>query len=284
MLSFLALTPDTQSLLDRFFDALAKQGLALFWKLLAAFVILFAGHWFSKVAVLLVERALIKTKLDTTLRKFFCRALHGFLLLVVVVAVLDIFDVQTASLVAVLGTVGLAVGLALQGSLSNFAAGVLLVVLRPFKVDDSIEVGAIAGTVEEIGVFSALLRTGDNRTIVVPNSTFIGQAVTNLSSKPVRRIDLSVGVSYGDDLRVAKEIALRVLAEDSRVLHEPAPLVVVGELGDNAVTLYVRPWVKNADYWDTRWSLLEKLKVALEAGGCSIPFPQHDVHLFQQKE
>jgi small conductance mechanosensitive channel len=275
--------PEFQTFLDELRETLAANGVAWFWKIVAALVILFVGHWLAHIVVHFANRALKRTQLDTTLRKFFCRVLQAFLLLVVVISVLNLFGVQTASFVAVLGTIGLAVGLALQGSLSNFAAGVLLVLLRPFKVDDSIEVASIAGTVDEISIFSTLIRTSDNRTIAVPNSTFIAQPVTNVTAKPTRRIDLTIGVSYSDDLKTAKAILQRVLAEDSRVLLEPAPAVVVGELGDNAVNFYVRPWVKTADYWSARWDLLEKIKVALEEGGCSIPFPQHDVHVIQPK-
>lgn len=275
--------PELEMFLNDLWQTLAANGVVWFWKLIAAIAILAIGHWVSHFIVRIAERSLTKTKLDTTLRKFFCRVLHGFLFLVVVLAILDIFGVQTASLVAVLGTIGLAIGLALQGSLSNFAAGVLLVLLRPFKVDDSIEVGTTSGTVDEISIFSTLLRTADNRTIVVPNSTFIGQAVINITAKPTRRIDLIIGVSYGDDLKTAKTILQRVLSEDKRVLATPAPTVTVGELGDNAVNFYVRPWVNTPDYWSTRWALLEKIKEALEEGGCSIPFPQHDVHVIPPK-
>jgi small conductance mechanosensitive channel len=270
---------DFHALFDTTLDLVAKYGPVWFWRVVGAGILLVAGHWGARLLSHAVEKMLQRSRLDATLGRFFCRALQAVLFAAVVLAVLDLFGVQTTSLIALLGTIGLAVGLALQGSLSNFAAGVMLVVLRPFKVEDSIEVGGIGGVVEEIGIFSAHLRTADNRVIIVPNSTFMTQAVTNASAKPTRRVDLVVGVGYGDNLDTAKSIIRRVLAEDARVLDAPAATVAVGELGDNAVNIVARPWVKTGDYWAARFDLLEKIKVSLEAGGCTIPYPQRDVHI-----
>ncbi|MDR0535916.1 MAG: mechanosensitive ion channel family protein [Puniceicoccales bacterium] len=282
-LLFLASVSSEAAWYEGFLQKARAEGIAWFWKLAAAIAILAIGHWASKFLVSLTERFLSKTRLDATLRKFFCRVMHAFMLLTVALAVLDTFGVQTASLVAILGTVGLAIGLALQGALSNFAAGVMLVVLRPFKVDDFVEVGGTSGTVEEIGVFSIVLRTGDNRTIIVPNSTFINQAITNATARAERRIDLTIGISYDDNIQVAREIILRALRADKRVLTTREPLVAVGELGENSVDILVRPWVKTGDYWSVRSDLLEKIKDGLEAGGCTIPFPQREVRLLPQK-
>jgi small conductance mechanosensitive channel len=284
ILATVATPLDAQTFLNSFLQTVRDEGTAWFWRGVAVVAILVVGHWLTHVLVRYTERTLSRTTLDPTLRKFFCRALHAFMLLTVVLAVLNIVGVQTASLVAVIGTIGLAIGLALQGALSNFAAGVLLILLRPFKVDDYIEVGDIAGTVEEIGIFTTNLRTADNRAILVPNSTFTGQTVTNVSAKPTRRVDLVIGVSYDDDLARAKAVIRETLAADARVLADPAPVVVVGELGDSSVNILARPWVKSGDYWGVRWDMLEKIKVALEAAGCSIPFPQRDVHIHQHND
>ncbi|MDR2863867.1 MAG: mechanosensitive ion channel [Puniceicoccales bacterium] len=250
-------------------------------RIVIALVILAAGHWVAKRLCKLAQLALERTRMDATLLKFLVRVLHGFLAVVVVLAALEKLGVQTTSLVAIIGAVGLAVGLALQGSLSNFAAGVMLVVFRSFKVDDAISVSGIAGTVEEIGLFAVSLRTGDNRLVLVPNSTFIGQVVTNDTAKHLRRIDLTIGIGYGDNIKSAREIIQRTLAEDPRVLDSPAATIAVANLGENSVDLVVRPWVATADYWAARFALLENLKIALETGGCTIPYPQRDLHIIQ---
>jgi len=180
-----------------------------------------------------------------------------------------------------LGAAGLAVGLALQGTLSNFAAGVMLLIFRPFSVGHGVEIGGTAGSVQEISVFSTVLHTGDNVKVVVPNSQVYGQTIRNVSANPTRRIDLVIGVGYDDDLQVAKDTMLRVLASDARVLADPAPNVQVSELGDSSVDFIVRPWCATIDDWALRWGLLRALKEELEAAGCSIPFPQRDVHLYR---
>jgi small conductance mechanosensitive channel len=267
-----------------FLKSLGSHGLVLFWNVVAATLVLLAGHWFGKVLSALVQRALERGGIEVTVRKFLGRLIYGFVLTVAVLAVLNLFGVETTALVAAVGAAAMAVGLALQGSLSNFAAGAMLVVLRPFHVDDEIECGGILGTVEEIGLFSTSVRSGDNRVAIVPNSAFISQPVTNNTAKPERRVDIVVGVSYSDNLQTAREIALRVLAEEPRVLKVPAPSVFVAALADSSVNLAIRPWVKTKDFYAARAALIEKLKIALEAGGCSIPFPQHDVHVIPQPE
>ncbi|MDR3228872.1 MAG: mechanosensitive ion channel family protein [Puniceicoccales bacterium] len=267
-----------------FLNTLANSGVLLVWHAIAAVVILAAGNWLSKILQKAALRAMSRTGLEDTVRLFLSRLFRSFILVVVLLAVLNIFGVEATALVAAIGAVAMSIGLALQGSLSNFAAGVMLVVLRPFNVGDFIEAGGVSGTVEEIGLFSTALRTADNRLVTVPNSSFITQAITNYTAKPVRRIDLTVGVGYGDNLKTAQEIVRSVLAEEPRVLGEPVPSVFVTELGDSAVVIAVRPWVKTPDYWPVRAVLLEKLKLALEEGGCSIPFPQRDVHLFHENQ
>ena len=187
--------------------------------------------------------------------------------------------VQTTSLIAILGAAGLAVGLALQGSLANFAAGVLLLVFKPFKVGDFVEAGGVLGVVEELRVFNSVLRTPDNREITVPNGKIYNDVITNFSARDTRRIDLVVGISYDADIRKAKEIVESILNNDERVLKDPAPTWGVMDLADSSVNLYIRPWVASADYWNARCDLLEVIKTSFDANGIGIPFPQMDVHL-----
>ena len=201
------------------------------------------------------------------------------MLVVVLVAALGIVGIQTASLLAVFGAAGLAVGLALQGTLSNFAAGVMLLLFRPFHVGHYIEAGGTAGSVVAIGLFVTTLNTPDNVQILVPNAAVWGGTIKNYAANETRRNDLTVGISYADDIGRAIKIVLDVLAADSRVLAEPASLVAVSELADSSVNLVVRPWCKSADYWAVRFDLLRLIKEALEQGGVSIPFPQRDVHI-----
>jgi len=258
-------------------EFLAQRGPVWAWRLLAAIVLLTAGRWLVRLLLGVFERHLEKTRMDVTLRRFLCRSLQTLALVVLALAVLDIFGVQSTSLVAIIGAATVAVGLSLKDSLSNFASGVMLVTLRPFKVRDSIESGGVTGEVEEIGVFSTRLRTGDNRIVIVPNTNFVTQTVTNNTANGERRIDLVVGVSYDDDLQTAREIILGVLRADERVLHTPEPAVLVDALADSSVNLAIRAWVKTPHFAATKPALLEHIKVALETGGCSIPFPQREL-------
>ena len=267
-------------LLNQIIQTLASpEGTGWFLKVLSALLILVVGRWISKAILRVLRLTLEKTPLDATLRGFLLRLTSILMMLIVFLSALDALGVQTTSLVAILGAAGLAIGLALQSSLSNFASGVMIIIFRPFQVGDAIEAGSVAGTVEEISIFTTRLRTGDNRLVIVPNSTFTTQSVTNANAKPLRRIDLIIGISYNDNIKLAKEVILRVLQADSRILPDPAPGVAVSNLGDSSVDLAVRPWVKTADYWAVRSHLLETLKIELEANGCSIPYPQRDVHV-----
>jgi small conductance mechanosensitive channel len=194
---------------------------------------------------------------------------------------MGVLGISTASFVAVLGAAGLAIALAFQGTFSNFAAGIMLLTFRPFGVGDYVEVGGSAGTVKEVGIFSCILNTPDNVEIRVPNSGIFGSTIKNFSANETRRIDLVMGVGYDDDLGVAARAIMDTIAADPRVLAEPAPVVAVNELADSSVNFVVRPWVKGEDYWTTRWDLTRALKENLEAAGCSIPYPQQDVHMHQ---
>jgi small conductance mechanosensitive channel len=258
---------------------LAEYGL----KLVAAILIFVIGRWIARKLTQFLGKLMTKGNVDPTLARFAERGVFILLMLVVIMAALDRIGVQTTSLVAVLGAAGLAVGLAMQGSLANFAAGVLIIMFRPFKVGDYIEAAGTAGSVEAISIFTTDLKTPDNRAVIIPNAAITGGNITNYSAKETRRLDMVFGVSYSDDLKVARSILEQVVNADPRVLKDPAPTIAVGELGASSVDFVVRPWVKGSDYWALKFDLNEKIKVALEAGGCSIPFPQRDVHLFQEK-
>lgn len=226
-----------------------------------------------------LTKALSKAGTDASLIPFFSSLVYYVLIGVVLIAVLNLFGIETTSLIAVFGAAGLAVGLALQGTLSNFAAGVMLLIFRPIRVGDFVEVAGHAGTVKEIAIFSTILHTGDNVRIVIPNAQISGDSVKNFSFNETRRIDLVMGISYGDDIGKAITIIERVLTSDARTLEDPAPTIAVSELADSSVNLVVRPWCKATDYWALRWDLIRALKEQLEAGGCNIPFPQRDVHV-----
>jgi small conductance mechanosensitive channel len=201
----------------------------------------------------------------------------------VVLAALGQIGIQTTSFIAVLGAAGLAIGLALQGSLSNFAAGFLLIMFRPFKVGDFIEGAGVAGIVESIQIFTTVLRTGDNKTVIVPNSKLLGDNIINYSAKETRRVDLTVGVSYEADLAEVKRILNEIAAQDERVLSDPEPMIAVSELADNSVNLVMRMWAKTGDYWGVYFDSTEKVKLRLDEAGIGIPYPQRDVHLYEHK-
>jgi small conductance mechanosensitive channel len=228
-----------------------------------------------------VKKGLTKAGTDASLVPFFSSMTYYVALAVVVIAVLNLFGIETTSLIAVLGAAGLAVGLALQGTLSNFAAGVMLLIFRPIRVGDFVEVAGQAGSVAEISIFSTLLNTGDNIRITIPNAQIYGNTILNYSFNETRRIDLVMGIGYGDDIGRALEIIERVVTADPRTLSDPAPKFAVSELADSSVNLVVRPWCAKEDYWGLRWDLTRSIKEELEAGGCSIPFPQTDVHVLE---
>ena len=228
-----------------------------------------------------VRRVLERSKVDDTLVPFVSSLVYYLVMAFVVIAVLGLFGIPTASLIAVFGAVGLAIGLALQGTLSNFAAGVMLLLFRPFRVGDYIEAAGVAGTVEAIAIFATTLNTPDNVRIIVSNSEVYGRIIKNYSANDTRRVDMVVGVSYDDDLGKAAETIERVVQADSRVLQEPATTIAVSEMADSSVNFVVRPWCQRTDYWALRFDLTRKLKEELERAGCSIPFPQRDVHVHQ---
>jgi len=251
------------------------------WKLVAALLIFFIGRIVAKLISGFLANLMRKRGIDDMLANFLSVVLYAILLVAVIIAAISQLGIQTTPLIAVLGAAGLAVGLALQNSLGNLAAGVMLVLFRPFTKGDYVEAGGTSGTVTEVGLFQSVLNTPDNRRVIVPNGQITSDNITNYSAYDTRRIDLIIGVGYGDDLKVARSTIEKVLGDHDKVLDEPAPVIWVMELGDSSVNFAVRPWVQAADYWGVRSELLESLKVELEAAGCEIPFPQRDVHVHQ---
>ena len=247
--------------------------------LVSALLILFIGNMIVKAVAGAVAKVLRKKDMDNAVVEFIHGLVRYLLFVIVLIAALSRIGVQTASVVAVIGAAGLAVGLALQGSLSNFAAGVLIVACRPFKSGDFVEVAGVSGAVESIQIFSTELRTPDNKTVVVPNSSIIGNPITNYSRNATRRIDLVIGVSYSADLQKTKEVLKRVVNADERVLKDPEPTIGVVALADSSVNFVVRPWVNTPDYWAVYFDLNQAIKEELDKVGIEIPFPQMDVHL-----
>jgi small conductance mechanosensitive channel len=265
----------SQEIVQQLLTVLSAWGL----RVVGGIVLLVVGRMAAGAVRNLVRRRLEASGADAALVPFLSGIVYYLLLAAVLIAVLGLFGIQTASLIAVLGAAGLAVGLALQGTLSHFASGVMLLVFRPFRPGDYVEGGSTSGTVQQIGLFSTTLHTPDNVQVIVPNASIWGDVIKNYSANDTRRNDLVIGISYDDDVPRAVETIRRVLSEDSRVLAEPEPVVAVGGLGDSSVDLVVRPWCKKEDYWGLRFDLHERLKVELETAGCSIPYPQRDVHL-----
>ncbi len=245
----------------------------------AGLAILFFGWVGSKLARALATRLMRRGGVNETLVRFSGSIFYGAAMSLVVIAALGKFGVNTTSFAAVIAAAGLAIGLAFQDSLSNFAAGVLLIVFRPFQAGDYIEAGGVAGTVQEIELFTTVLNTPDNRRVIVPNAQIGKDSITNYSANDLRRVDLVFGISYDDDMREAKRILENLIAGNDRVLSDPKPTIAVSELADSSVNLVCRPWVKTGDYWAVFFELTEEAKRAFDAAGLSIPFPQSDVHL-----
>lgn len=262
-------------------DLIVQYGTEYGLNIIFAIVIFILGKSIAKTVTKLLQTALTKQKVDDTIVSFAGNIINSALLAFVFIAALGQLGIQTTSLIAMLGAAGLAIGLALQGSLSNFASGVMLVTFRPCKVGDYVEAGGISGTVEDISIFSTVLTTPDNKMITVPNSAIMDNSITNYSAKPQRRIDLVIGVSYEADLRHAKKVLTDIVKKDSRVLAEPESNIAVLELADSSVNFVVRPWVKTADYWNVYFDLMEAIKIGLDEEGIGIPYPQIDLHLQQ---
>lgn len=249
--------------------------------IILALAVFIVGRWLASMIVRGVKRLMKRANMDEALIGFLSSILNAILLVVVIIAALEQLGVNTTSVLAVFAAAGLAVGLALKDSLSNFSAGVMLIIFKPFKVGNFVEAAGIAGVVEEIRIFNTQLRTGDNREIIVPNSQIYSGIITNFSAREQRRIDLVIGIGYEDDIRAAKQILEEIMQAEERILKDPEPVILVSELGESSVDLAVRPWVSSADYWNVRSDLLETIKREFDAKGISIPYPQRDVHLHQ---
>jgi small conductance mechanosensitive channel len=248
-------------------------------KVLVAIAIFFIGKWLARVLTSGVKKMLTKARVEDTLVEFLGNITNIALMVLVIIAVLGELGIQTASFAAVLAAAGLAVGLALQGSLSNFASGVMLILFRPIKVGDVVEIAGKVGKVDTVEIFSTVLITPDDIRLIIPNSQITSDVITNFATTPNRRVDLVIGISYNDNIGDAKRVLEEILQEESRVLPDPSYSIVVGNLGDSSVDIFVRPWVRNEDYWDVRFALIEKIKVTFDEKGISFPFPSREIYM-----
>jgi small conductance mechanosensitive channel len=248
-------------------------------KIILALAIFIIGKWVASKISQLTASGMRRAKLDEMLVSFLSNMAYWMLLIAVILAAVDQLGVNITSLLAIVGAAGLAVGLALKDSLSNFASGVMLVIFRPFKVGDFVEAAGVVGKVDEIKMFATIFRTPDNRQIIVPNSSVYGGTIVNFNAYDTRRIDLTMGISYEDDIDKARTLMMGVLQADERILKEPEPVVLLTEMADSSINFWVRPWVNSADYWVVRADVMERIKAAFDANNISIPYPQTDVHI-----
>lgn len=248
---------------------------------LIAVAIFLLGRWLVKLVVKAIRKLLDANKVEDMLADFVCSLLSALGTLVVIIAALNRLGVDTTSLVALIGAAGLAIGLALQSSLANFAAGVMLIVNKPFKTGDFIEAAGVSGVAEELHIFSSTLRTPDNKSVIIPNGQIYSGNIINYSARNTRRVDIVMGIGYEDDIKKAKSIMMDIMLADERILKDPAPVVGISELADSSVNFYVRPWAATGDYWKVHGDLLERFKIAFDENGISIPYPQQDVHMYQ---
>jgi len=250
--------------------------------ILIAVAIFVIGKWVVKIIKKVLVKTLEKTNTDPILSDFVLSIASTLMMFIVIIAALSQLGVDTTSFIALIGAAGLAIGLALQNSLQNFAAGVMIVLFKPFKTGDFIEAAGVTGVVEQVGIFTSNLKTGDNKQIIVPNGQILNGPITNYSAKDTRRVDMVFGIGYNDDLRKAKQILEKLVSEDERVLKDPGYNVALSELADSSVNFIVRPWVKSEDYWAVMWDMNEKVKLAFDDAGISIPYPQMDIHISKE--
>lgn len=248
-------------------------------KVIVALIIIIGGFIIARTLSNFMVKRLETSKIDNAVASFLASILRAIIIVAAILMSLSHVGIQTTSFVAILGAAGLAIGLSLQGSLANFASGVLIMIYHPFKAGDYVDAGGIQGTVQRIELFTTILKTPDNKLVIVPNSRITGSEITNFSEEATRRVDMLIGVSYKADLKKTKEVLMNVITSDERVLKEPAPRVAVTALNDSSVDLIVRPWVKSEDYWPVYWDMMERIKNALDDNGIGIPYPQMDVHL-----
>ncbi len=259
-----------------------KNGIVTFgYKLILFIVIFYVGKILANIFAKLTYKGLRK-KGDETVSLFVKNLVYYTILILAIVAALAKIGIQTSSFMAIIGAAGLAIGLALQGSLSNFAAGFLIIMFKPFRVGDVVEVAGKTGGVETIQIFTTTLKTPDNKTIIIPNSAITGGVIVNYSKKETRRVDLTIGVGYDDDIKLVQDTLKQIIANDNRILKDPEPFVRVAELADSSVNFAVRVWAKSADYWGVYFDLIEKIKLTFDSKNISFPYPQQDVHLYQE--
>ena len=265
---------------SKFLELLQAKGIDFGINLAIALAIFYIGKFFVGLLVRATGKFMQKQGVDKTLETFICNLVRTSLMIVIIIAAIGAVGIQTTSFIAIFGAAGLAVGLALQGSLSNFASGVLIVLFRPYRVGDYIEAAGIAGSVEKVQIMTTVLKTGDNKQIIVPNSQIMNSIITNYSANDTRRIDMVIGVSYDDDLDKVRATLEALIADEARILQDPATLIAVAELADSSVNFFVRPWVKSGDFSSVKFDLTEAIKKRFDKEGISFPFPQRDVHLY----
>ena len=265
----------------QFIELIKTQGAEFAINLVTAILIFYIGKWIIGLLVGALRKLMEKNDVDATLTSFVSNLVRMTLLVFVIIAAITQLGVPSAQFVAVVGAAGLAVGLALQGSLSNFAAGVLIVLFRPYKVGDFVEAAGISGAIEQVQILTTILKTPDNKKIIVPNGQIMDSIITNYSANDVRRVDMVIGVSYDDDLDKVRRTLEELVAAEDRILDDPACTIAVSELGDSSVNFVLRPWVKTADYWGVHFDMTEAIKKRFDKEGISFPFPQQDVHLYQ---
>jgi len=281
---------DTSNLPDLGFDwnqvleLIQTKGIDFAINLVTAIVIFYVGKLVVSILVRALRKVMQRQEVDETLETFVCNLVRMVLLVLVIIAAIGALGIQTTSFIAIFGAAGLAVGLALQGSLSNFASGVLIVLFRPYRVGDFVEAAGISGSVEQVQILTTVLKTGDNKQIIVPNGQIMDSIITNYSANDTRRVDMVVGVSYDDNLDKVRDTIQELVAADDRILDEPACTIAVSELADSSVNFVVRPWVKTSDYWGVMFDLTEAIKKRFDKEGIAFPFPQQDVHLHTVKE
>jgi len=267
---------DTAEIINSITQIAADFGL----RVLYAVLIIVIGRWVVKLLLKIIKAALEKTTVEETVRIFAVNLLNTLLMVIIFIAAINQLGIETTSIIAMLGAAGLAIGLSLQGSLANFAAGILIVIFKPYKVGDYIEAGSAAGTVLDIQIFSTVLKTPDNKIVIVPNGTIMKDSVVNYTDQATRRVDIVASCGYEDDIDKVKEILKDILNQDDRILAEPEPRIAVSELADNSVNFIVRPWVNSSDVLSVKYSILEQIKKRFDAEGISIPYPQRDVHIY----
>ncbi|MCP5090620.1 MAG: mechanosensitive ion channel [Gammaproteobacteria bacterium] len=263
-------------------NGIDSQTVVAFGKnIVIALLIFYVGRMAVGLVVRALRKLMQRQEVDKTLETFVCNLVRMALLVVVIIAAISALGIETTSFIAIFGAAGLAIGLALQGSLSNFAAGVLIVLFRPYKVGDYIEGAGISGSVEQVQILTTVLKTPDNKEVIVPNSQIMNSIITNYSANDTRRVDMVVGVSYTDDLDKVRKTLEELVAADDRILEEPACLIAVSALADSSVNFVVRPWAKTDDFWGVKFDLTEAIKRRFDQEGISFPFPQQDVHLYK---